>query len=741
MQPKSPKSTLAKPEPSPETTNSQPLSGMDGDISAQIVLVTPQTPTSHTHQTSFGWRIVSIVASVWLLAIVLIWLWLHAPFMPPLLSALNASEVASTLFSTIINLLLLPLMALAATASGLRLLGWVLPPKILNKGESLVVACGLGLGAIGFLVLGFGVSGFLDWPMAYGLLLGSLILNFRQTEQILSYLQQTWQSGRKWGQNSNWVSRLLIIYIGLILGLTLCVSLLPPTAWDSLMYHLAAPKLYLQNHQIGPLNQITTTTYPFGMEMLFTWAMALHNDSLAQAVHWLFGLLTAITLILMTNRFFDGLNPAQRQLTGLLAASFYLSIPLVQTLLTWAYTDLLLTFYALLTLYILLLILKSKFKTQDWLRLTILAGVMGGLCFGGKYWSVLSLAGAGLAFLVVGTQEKVAARRLWGSFIVFGLITLLVASPWLIRNWFFSDNPIAPFMFGVRGWDKAELTSFNTAGGVLFDLPGLITLPWKLTINGQTGGQFDATISPLFLGLAPLTIFAAIRERLACRVVVIVIAVEFITWVVAVSLNSNVNETRAIAPMFPLLALITAYGVVVTIDVSKTLVLHNFVKLIISVYLATNLFNQIIAVNDADALPVLMGLRARDIYLETTLGSYWRAARFINNQLPAQAHLATWLEPRSYYLERATQPDVFLDKFFYYFSHYPNPEQLAGKLKEQGVTHILISERGLTFLANIQEYNRVADVKAAQPVLAELKAKYLTLLYEEPGQYALYALH
>ena len=591
------------------------------------------------------------------------------------------------------------------------------------------------------LVLGLGVVGLLGWPLAYGLLLGSLVLNYRQTAQILGQLRQAWQNGRKWWQNSSQVSRLLVIYIGLILALTLSVSLLPPTAWDSLMYHLTAPKLYLQSHKIGPLNQITTSTYPFGMEMLFTWAMALHNDSLPQAVHWLFGLLTAITLILMANRFFDSLNEVKRQLTGLLAASFYLSIPLVQTLMTWAYTDLLLIFYALLTLYILLLILKSKAQTQDWLRLALLAGVMGGLCFGGKYWSALPLAGAGLVFLVIGAQEKIKGRRLGGSFVTFGLITGFVASPWLIRNWFFSDNPIAPFLFGVRGWSKAELASFNTATGVPFDLFGLITLPWKLSVIGQTGGQFDATISPLFLGLAPFIILIATRERLACRAAILAIAVEFAAWVVAASFNSNVNETRTIAAIFPLLALITAYSMVVGMDFKKTVVLYNLVKLIVGVYLVTNLLNQIVAFTDAEALPVLLGVRSRDAYLETALGSYWRAARFTNQALPAQAVIATWLEPRSYYLERTTQPDVFLDEFFYYFSHYSNAEQLANILKEKGVSHILLSERGLTFLANTQEYNRVADIKAAQPILAELKATHLTLLYEEPGEYAVYSLH
>ncbi len=740
MQLEPPKPTLAKPEPSSGTTSTQPSFEADSSINPEKTETALKSHIAPQKRSDFGWRVGSIVASIWLLAIVLIWLWLHAPFMPPLPSGLNASAVAAGLFNTIINLILLPLMALAATASGLRLLEWLLPSKVLNNGESLVVACGLGLGAIGFLVLGFGLLGLLGWPLAYGLLLGAPVLNYRQTAQILSQLQQMWQSGRKWWQKSNWFNRLLVIYIGLILGLTLSVSLLPPTAWDSLMYHLTAPQLYLKNSKVGPLTQIFPSNYPFGAEMLFTWVMALHNDTLAQTIHWLFGLLTVVSLILMANRFFYSWEIPRRQLAGLLAASFYLSIPLIQTLLTWAYTDLLVGFYGLLALYLLLVIIQQK-GSQEWQRLAVLAGVMGGLCFGGKYWAVLALAGVGLAFLAIGAQEKLAARRLWGCFWLFGLATSLVACPWLIRNWFFSDNPFAPFLFGARGWDKSELNSFNTSNGQPFDLLNLLSLPWKLTISGQTGGQWDATISPLFLGLAPLIILAAVRDRVSSRAILLAVGVQFTAWAFVLTLNSTLSETRALTPAFPLLALVAAYGLVALADFEKARILRNCANLILGLYLVVNLFNQFVAFNFANSLPTLMGLQNQSVYLESELGSYWRVAHFISDNLPADTQIVSWLEPRSYYFNRQTRPDFHLDELFYYTSRYPTVDLLADGLKQRGATHLLISERGLTFMANTQEYNRVADVKAIQPILAELKAKYLTLLYEEAGEYAVYSLH
>lgn len=699
------------------------------------------TPASSTFNTKATWKIVSYLATFWLLVVVLLWLGLHAPFMPPLPSNLSVNEVAAGLGSTLINLALLPLMTLAACACGLRLLDWVLPQNtLLNQGERLVVGAGFGLGAIGFLILALGAAGWLGWPLAYGLLIAALAFNYSQTRQLVQRLGQTWPKVRQWWHTNNWVRRALALYLVGVLGLTLLEGLLPPTAWDSLMYHLTAPKLYLEAGKIGPLNQMFPSNYPFGTEMLFSWAMALHNDTLAQAVHWLFGLLTVITLLLMANRFFTSFNPAQRQLVGLLAASFYLSVPLVQTLLTWAYTDLLVAFYALLALYLLLLILHNPDFRKLWLRLAMLAGIMGGLSFGGKYWAVLALAGVGLAFLAVGAQEKLKPRQLWGTVVIFGLTTAAISAPWLVRNWVFSDNPTAPFVWGARGWTKGELSSFSTGNGLSLNLFGIVALPWKLTISGQTGSLYDATISPLFLGLAPVIVLAAIRDRLTSRASMLAVGVQFVAWVAVLTINSTLNETRALTPAFPLLAMVAAYGLVTLRNIKAAYILRNFASLIVSIYLATNLLNQLVAFAYTDPLQFLTGLQPRSYYLESALGSYWRAADFVSEKLPAEAHLMSWLEPRSYYFNRYTLPDFHTDEMFYYFSHYPDPDQLAKVLKEQGFTHILLSEHGLQFMLDTPDYGRVTDAQAALLLLAKLKATHLAQLYEEPGQYAIYTL-
>lgn len=708
-----------------------------------------QTPLPPTKTTKGGplARFGGILASIWLLAIFFVWLWLHAPFMPPVPSGLNAFDVAAGLLSTILNLVLLPLILISSTALGLRLLAWLWPQTVtINQGEKLVFGAGLGLGAIGFLVLGFGMLGFLGWPLAYLLLFGSLALNFPQTRFVLASILAAWRNSLNWWKINSWLNRSLVLYMGIVLLLTLLTSFTPPTAWDSLMYHLAVPQLYLNAGIVGPQPQMFPANYPFGAEMLFTWAMALHNDTLAAAMHWSFGLLTAILLFLTANRFFVQWSAARRQLTGLLAAAFFLSVPLVQTLMTWAYTDLLMGFYALAALYLLILLIQTQSFTNNdkianaWLRLAVLAGIMGGLSFGGKYWAIMALAGVGVAFLAIGAQEKLKVKTLWGSAIVFGLVALVVSAPWFARNWLFSDNPIAPFVFGAHGWTKAELSSFNTGSGLSLNLFKVLSLPFDLTVTGQTGGNYDATISPIFLGLAPLIVLAAVRDRLSSRFAILVAGLQFAAWTVVLTLNATLSETRALAPAFPLLALVSAFGLVALLEIKSAKLLRNFASFLIGLYFVSNLFNQIAAFSFTDALPFLTGVESRDAYLYQSLGSYWRVADFISTKLPQNAQVVSWLEPRSYYFNSFTRPDFHLDEFFYYLSTYPTPAQLEQALKVRGATHIIISERGLDFMSNTDSYGRVAETKADLPLLTSFENQYLTLLYEEKGEYAVYAL-
>ena len=63
-------------------------------------------------------------------------------------------------------------------------------------------------------------------------------------------------------------------------------------------------------------------------------------------------------------------------------------------------------------------------------------------------------------------------------------------------------------------------------------------------------------------------------------------------------------------------------------------------------------------------------------------------------ELPADAHIYSIFEPRSYGLPRSTQPDPINDNFAHDLYLYGTPSEILAQWKLQGYTHILVSERG-----------------------------------------------
>src|SRR6202011_1887734 len=64
------------------------------------------------------------------------------------------------------------------------------------------------------------------------------------------------------------------------------VSVLAPSdtmEWDTLAYHLAVPKLWLQAGQIQPISYIHHSNFPFAVDNLYIWGLAWGGEEGAKA--------------------------------------------------------------------------------------------------------------------------------------------------------------------------------------------------------------------------------------------------------------------------------------------------------------------------------------------------------------------------------------------------------------------------------------------------------------------------
>jgi hypothetical protein len=684
-----------------------------------------------------GRRLAGTLITFWAAIIVAAWFAVHRPFSVDALGISASADIAAGVGRTLSDLLLLTAIATGAGASGFRLLEGLKIKEGATGLELALYAFGLGLGVEIFAVLGLGLLGGLNKPVMYLLLLGLILLNPRQSLQVIKGYQKLVIKIWGWFLGAKWWERALAFYLGIALAIPLTIGLAPVFSWDAIMYHLAAPKLYVQSGRIYNIFEMPPASYPFGIEMLYTWSLTLQGDELAQTIHWLFMPLGGAAIWAFAERFFTGLDEHNRQRAALLAVTLYFSVPHVQLLASWSYTDLLIAFYALLGLHALLVAIRTSDK-PSWGYVSI-AAVFAGLAFSGKYTAVtvaIAIIATGLYFALATGRFKLSRYVGWGF--LYGGIAFAVVLPWLIRNWFFTGNPVAPIFWGVNGWQPDEIAPIVGKGlGQALSLEMVLGRPFKAAIFGAAGGAMDATISPLYLAFLPLTVWAAWREKVVAALLLNV-GVQYFCWIAIIVSTAQLDHSRILLPTFPLLALATGYGLAILPSL-KAGMLKTFAAFLLGIFLLGNLLNLGLWFAAADTAPYLAGLQTKDAFLSGILGSQIRAAHFVNT-LPQDSYTFFLFEPRSYYFDRKVAPDLNGGEIFYFVDDQPTPEKMQAELKRRGVTHLLIWEAGLKFIQDNPDYVKPERAQAAVKLLEGLKTRYLTLLYEEKGQYSVYTL-
>src|SRR5579883_2155257 len=139
------------------------------------------------------------------------------------------------------------------------------------------------------------------------------------------------------------------ILIALLFAGCAAVSLIgcftPPTMleWDSISYHLADPKIYLQHHRILYLPWESHSNFAFTMEMLYTIGLMAHSIPLAKLFHFTLGVARVLATYLI------GVRGVSRPV-GVIAALTFASLPIVMWEAGTAYVDLAATTFGALAL-------------------------------------------------------------------------------------------------------------------------------------------------------------------------------------------------------------------------------------------------------------------------------------------------------------------------------------------------------------------------------------------------------
>ncbi|NDK11734.1 MAG: hypothetical protein COY42_08470 [Armatimonadetes bacterium CG_4_10_14_0_8_um_filter_66_14] len=579
------------------------------------------------------------------------------------------------------DLLFFLLVGLVSVGLGGQLLRW-LRTEPAGLCEAVALGGALGLAVLAYTVWGVAALGFLYPAVGWGVLALAALVGGRRAARVvvgaLARVHPGWRHVRV-PEAFLWVCLLSVLAAGLV------KSLAPPVAndWDALQYHLAFPKIYVAHHRLLQLPFSTHSYFPFTMEMLYTLGLLVRSVAAAKLFHFLTACLLAATMLAWGQRLGG-------RLVGLIAASVFLSTPVVFSELGSGYVDLGLSCYAVAALYAL-----SRWQEGGKGRWHLVAGVFAGVCLGIKYTGAVTLA----FVLFAGALHVVRSRRsLWTQWALLGIVAILVGGPWYLENQLQTGNPVYPFLYerfgGVR-WDQtradaysAEQHTYGTGRGLV----DLVKLPWNVTMwpwnhDPSRGLRYEvqpvssSTPGPLYLAL--LLPFLFLRPKPGgVRLCAAAAAFHLLAWF------ALMHYLRYLLPCLAMTAVCLGWTV-------RELWLRTAsAKLGFAAAAAVALFVPLggwFALGlTGPAWQVVSGSVSADEYRTRYLDTY-AAAQFANQFLPADAKLITYGEPRGLYLDRDYlwgEPDhsALLD-----YSKVKTRADLWRLFAGRGITHVLVN--------------------------------------------------
>ena len=436
------------------------------------------------------------------------------------------------------------LIFLAFFTSGQLLTKRLLGLKFSDSVEAFLFSTAVGSIFFSALVTVLVFAGWINSTVCWSILGASLLIgwkNLLHLKVVLNIFQGTAAQGHAGLKN------LAQSFLALLAFLSIGLAMAPAFATDALVYHLAVPKAFLYAEGLVNLPDNIYSFFPQQIEMLYLFALALGTESLAQ----LTGLgIVFLLLLALWHYSSKKMEDSYAWLTPLI----FFSTPTFFSLAASAYVELQAATYIFLGFYCWENGCKRK-QTRWFILMTLFAGA----AVTTKLTSVIILPLALLGLAIHGrTQKNVNQTAIQCLILASG--ALLIISPWLARNYFFTGNPLAPFFMNIFGgesginWDVTRsqmqlkyYSSFGMGHGIL----DFLSLPINLTFFSELNSlKFDGKIGILYLLLLP-ALLGLDRKNLPA---IIVFSVLLVFWFL------QMQSIRLLAPALVFLSFLMISG-------------------------------------------------------------------------------------------------------------------------------------------------------------------------------------
>lgn len=604
---------------------------------------------------------------------------------------------------------LLSLLWVALTVTAAVGYAWVFFKRHgIGTREYAIISTALGLGAIAMLTLGAATLRLLS-PVTFAVILslGNLLFFFAAKSLRLSRHPL-----------SGFHSALPLLPF---FAANLFYCFFPPTFYDSMVYHLAIPNLYLMQGGLVPWVTNFNASLPLNGEMLSLFSLLGGGLYMPKLISLLAGMLMALLLITWCRKSFS-------RKYAYLSALAFVSIPQVGFLMASSKPDMvgMLFLFAGCRLYF--IYAQDSKKTSH----LLLSGALFGLAVGTKYIFAFYLAAFFLALLVLGKDSFTNRLR---SVVVMGVMTVLLMTPWFVKNQAHMGNPVYPYLNNVfqnKNWagEQSELFATVISRGKNKPIHEYLYFPFKVFFHPYSYGM-TAVWGLLFLFLLPAAFFQNGNRTGRILLATGGLAYLFLLFFAMVP--------RYFLPVFLFLALPVARGAEVIREKSP-LIRRIFTPLVI----LAALYNLVFAVSLQDrhfrGIPFVRSALAGEFkgkkvnYLYAL--PYFAGAEYMNRNLEDTDKVAFLGEDRTFYLKKDFLACSFADRhpLLNILRKSTDFNDFTRETRSLGVTHIFYTESGLERMGKLSPLYRL-DNRNKQK-LRDYLARY-PVMYRD-GRYTLY---
>ncbi len=380
-----------------------------------------------------------------------------------------------------------------------------------NSWETIALSSGIGIAFFAYVFFLLGAVGLLR-PLWINIFIGGLtFIGVIKNRDVISL--KKWKifcSGHLTGKGAVGMACVIVVGIGTVISFLYALG--PEVFFDSLVYHLALPKLYLLEHKLVPTPYNVYSGIPETLEYLYGIGLYLGGEEVAKLMSWGIGVLCLIALLALSEK--KGFQ------TGWLAGAIFLSTPLVAH--KWGITGT----EPGIALFVLLSVLAGRHLfessgTSQSVSWSLICGVMIGLAMGSKYTAWILLPAFILCFGWIQFKSDSFLRQ---KCLLISLSASLVLLPWVLKNHIFYSNPVFPFLHDTitdtpleevnwkrlqeDAWGRNLKKSFSSFSGIRSWLLSF----WRKSLTDSQ--NIDASYAgPLYALFLPLLGFYIWRKK------------------------------------------------------------------------------------------------------------------------------------------------------------------------------------------------------------------------------------